>query len=132
MSRKILDTSVLIYQWRRRRTVTDTDLTDRVVIEWSEELVELHGTDEILTPIRLEFICGAHSSQELQLYESFLGVLNVADGGNILTEDWQEAGRLARRVPPNGKPRQLGDCLVRAIANRLRVDVITFDEGFPR
>jgi hypothetical protein len=34
-------------------------------------------------------------------------------------------------VPRNGKPRQLGDCLIRAIAARLKYDVQTVDGSFP-
>jgi predicted nucleic acid-binding protein len=56
----------------------------------------------------------------------------LADDGAVTMEDWEEARRLAVRVPRVGRPRQLGDCLIRAIANRLRLRVKTFDIGMPR
>jgi predicted nucleic acid-binding protein len=38
---------------------------------------------------------------------------------------------LVRRVPPDGSRRQMGDCLIRAIADRLNAEVLTRDAGFP-
>jgi predicted nucleic acid-binding protein len=49
----------------------------------------------------------------------------------ILPEDWQEAIRIASRVPRSPAPRQLGDCLIRAIAHRLKYEVFTSDMNFP-
>ena len=68
------------------------------------------------------------------LYSYSSGILVTLGtlGGNVTTADWQEAIRIARRVPRNRKPRQLGDCLIRAIANRLRYKVETLDADFPK
>lgn len=50
-----------------------------------------------------------------------------------LQEDWKKARQIAERVPRNGKPRQLGDCLIRAIAARLKYyDMQTADDSFSR
>ena len=92
----------------------------------------MYQSNAIVTPVFLEFIGGVRSAAELQLAETYLNQFHVVDNGKVLEEDWQEAERIARRVPRDGTPRQLGDCLIRAIANRLRYDVSTIDQRFPR
>ena len=131
MARSVLDTNVLIYQWNRRSRGAAQPRSKTAVFDWARELVRMHDTDAILTPVKIEFACGVRSRNELKLAENYLSVFCIADKGKILPEDWKEAERLARRVPSNRKPRQLGDCLVRAIARRLRLDVITYDATFP-
>ncbi len=130
MSRNVLDTSVLLDHWHQRRKKT-RGLSEAGVRKWAQELAKVHETRAIVTPVKLEFICGATSKQEMQLSDVFLREFEIVDQGRILAEDWQEAERIARRVPRTGKRRQLGDCLVRAIANRLRHEVISHDEDFP-
>jgi len=49
----------------------------------------------------------------------------------VLPQDWEEAVRLAQRVSRVPVPRDLGDCLIRAIADRLRFQVFSLDESFP-
>jgi predicted nucleic acid-binding protein len=95
-------------------------------------MIELEGTRAIVTPVRIEFICGAQSSTELELYEFFLEAFDVIDEGRILQDDWKEALRIARRVPRSGRKRQLGDCLIAAIARRLNWEVMTDEIGFPK
>ena len=99
---------------------------------WGNQLILLEQTNAIVTPVYLEFIAGARSRHELQLTEAYLQTFECVDGGQVLEEDWEEALRLARWIPANSKPRQLGDCLIKAIARRLRYTVRTFDLGFPR
>jgi predicted nucleic acid-binding protein len=91
----------------------------------------LYKTDAIVTPVRIEFAAGARDAQELKVFRSYLAMFQNIDGGRILPEDWDEALRFAEWIPRNGRPRQLGDCLIRAIARRLRFDVLTRDTGFP-
>ena len=85
-----------------------------------------------MTPVRIEFLCHATTREILDVYEAFLAEFDVIDEGEVVPEDWSEAVRLARRIPRSGRPRQLGDCLIRAIAKRLRYDVMTNDMDFPR
>jgi predicted nucleic acid-binding protein len=85
----------------------------------------------LVTPVVIEFLAGVRGRHELELADKFLSEFAVLDDGNVVPSDWQEARRLARRVPQDGTRRQLGDCLIRAIANRLRADVLTLDEDFP-
>ncbi len=92
----------------------------------------MHQAKAIVTPIYVEFLVGTRDSSEQRLAEAYLAQFDNIDGGNIPKEDWDETLRIARRIPPTGKPRQLGDCLIRAIANRLKHTVITPDTGFPK
>ena len=62
--------------------------------------------------------------------KKYLEAEKLVDRQNIPPADCQEAQRLSQRVRRDGKRRQLGDCLIRAIANRLNFDVLTNDEGF--
>jgi predicted nucleic acid-binding protein len=91
-----------------------------------------YKTNAILTPIYGEFMAGVTNREQLQLSRWYLAQFEVLDRGRILSEDWRAAIRMAERIPRNGKPRQLTDCLIRAIANRLRRRVVTRDVDFPK
>lgn len=88
--------------------------------------------DAILTPIYIEFIAGTRSSNELDLARAFLGEFDRIDKGEITSQDWREAERYASRVPEDGHARGLVDCLIKAIAKRLRMDIDTSDKRFAR
>jgi len=131
MLKRILDTCVLVEHWRRSRRNASAPLTPANAAGWARHLIALCGTDAIVTPVRVEFIAGTTSGGELQLARSFLGEFHVIDGGHVLDADWQETLRIASRIPRNGRRRQLGDCLIRAIAKRLNHEVYSYDMGFP-
>jgi len=99
---------------------------------WAEKLIANHGSRRIVTPVYIEMVAGATGSDELKLTHAYLDPFEMVDEGKIPKEDWDEAKRIAQRVAPKGGKRQLGDCLVRAIANRLNCDVLTLDGTFPR
>lgn len=122
----------MIGYWRRHRARLRDDMTTQTALEWAREIIDLFGTDAILTPVWVEVVAGTQSSAELAFARLFLSHFRIADGGKIMTEDWDQAKRLAARVPPDGKRRQLGDCLIRGIAIRLRCDVHTADQSFPK
>lgn len=128
MRHRAFDTNYLIGAWRDPRP--PADLTESRAR--ARRFVRDMGTALNMTPVRIEFLCGATSARERVLLEAFLEQFEIADGGDVRPEAWREAERLAARVPRDGKPRQLGDCLIRAIASRLRLDVLTSDLGFPR
>lgn len=50
----------------------------------------------------------------------------------ILSQDLDQARRVAERIPRDGKRRQLGDCLIGAMALHLNYDVVTLDRRFGR
>jgi predicted nucleic acid-binding protein len=129
MRQRILDTSFLISFWNRRGGQPDDVEQARA---WGYELVELERTNSIVSPVYLEFVCGARSQKDLIAAEAFLSSFDIRDGWDVRSADLNEARRIARRVPRDGRPRQLGDCLIKAIANRLRCEVVTRDERFPR
>jgi predicted nucleic acid-binding protein len=128
--RQLLDTSVLIQEWLTRRAGAKKPIRVADVQGWAKDLIALHETDAIVTPVYVEMIAGVKSAEELKLTRAFLGEFECLDEGYISAEDWQEAVRLAQRVPRDRRPRQLGDCLIRAVANRLRYRVVTLDTGF--
>jgi predicted nucleic acid-binding protein len=131
MARRLLDTSILLSHWNRVRG----DLSEKSADDardWARELIKLRRGVAIATPVVLEVLGGVRSSHELSLTLAYLGEFKVIDGGKIPKEDWDAAQRIAARVPPDGRRRDLGDCLIRAIANRLHHEVDTPDGGFPR
>jgi predicted nucleic acid-binding protein len=132
MPRRIIDTNRLVQSWHHYRRGRKPSEIDRMEVEsWADQMSRDLGPLWILTPIEIEFLAAARTPEELLLFRAFLGKFRSADEGRILTEDWVEARRLACRTPRDGTPRQLGDCLIRAIARRLNCEVSTNDRRFP-
>lgn len=132
MPRSILDTNVLIEQDRRGRAALMRPARVEDCASWARQLIDLRRTNAIVEPIYIDFLCGATSRDELPLYDAFLSQFERVDGGQVLEQDWHRAREIARTIRQLGRRRQLGDCLVRAIADRLRRDVITNEVDFPR
>lgn len=132
MPRKILDTNVLINFWGLRSNAKATGkCTVAQARAWGDALIKLEDTNAILTPIYIEFVAGTRSVQEIQLARAYLGRFKIVDEGRVLAQDWIEAQRIAERVPYDGLHRRLGDCLIRAICNRLNYTVVTREQRFP-
>lgn len=132
MAQFVLDTSILVRFWRQQAAgLRLSQITRRDVEEWAWRLATVYRSDAIVTPVYVEFAAGTGSSHELKLARAFLSQFEIIDHGRILPQDWEETKRLAERVPRNGSPRQLGDCLIKAIAKRLKHDVLSHDENFP-
>ncbi len=133
MRHNVLDTTILIAHWRRRRLARPlTELDEAEVERWARQLIGIEQSDATVTPVLLEFLCGIGDKREMILARAFLKLFKAIDDRRTLQRDWQEAQRLAERVPANRRPRDLGDCLIRAIAQRLNHDVRTLDSGMPR
>lgn len=132
MARRIFDSSVLIRHWHDCGGGSPEGKSAADAEQWARRLIAVHDTDAIVTPVFIEVVAGVRNRVELELTRSFLKHFRVLDAGRITDEDWEETRRLAQRVPSNGKPRQLGDCLIAAIGKRLHYEVIRFDRGFPR
>jgi predicted nucleic acid-binding protein len=130
--RRVLDTSELVSNWLRCRARARELPSSNLARDWARELCKLHETDAIVTPVYVEFIAGAQSGAELDAYRAYLSGFRVIDDGRVLEGDWAYAKRLAGRVPSDGKPRQLGDCLIAALAFRLNCAVQTQDRYFPK
>lgn len=132
-SRRVIDTNILINHWKRMSQNIDLSLvTSNTVSDWAKRLILMEGSNLILTPISIEFICGFSNRAEMQIAKDFLQHFQYADAGDIRSEDWKNAMSLAERIPQNQKRRQLGDCLIAAICRRLRLLVSTADVNFPR
>jgi predicted nucleic acid-binding protein len=132
MRRRILDSCKLIKQWQRCYRRHTGKLAERDITRWANELVELYETNWILAPVAVEFLAGFTSRKELEWGERFLRSFYWVDERNIPPEDWDTVYRLVRRIRSDNKTRQLGDCLIRAIARRLKCEIETDDRGFPR
>jgi len=123
---RILDTNVLINHWRR------FGKKNRIASEvraHAEELIEFEGTNLIVSPVLIEFLVGARSGEELDLYKAYLEPFEVLDDGEIPRQDWEEAKRFAQWVRKD-RERKLGDCLIEAIAKRFNGDVVSGDPDF--
>lgn len=124
---RIFDTNVLINHLRKfdkkNRTAKDVKAHARILIEFWQ-------TNFIVSPVLIEFLAGARTSEELKLYQAFLEPFAVLDRGDIPRQDWEEAKRLAQWIRKKDRRRKLGDCLIEAISKRLGVEPITSDPDF--
>jgi predicted nucleic acid-binding protein len=131
MGRSVLDTSTLIDHWNRSRRLPLAQNTAEDARRWARDLIRLRQTDAIVTPVALEVICGTQGRHELRLVRAYLEMFQIIDEGDVRAADWSEAARIAARVPRDGSPRQMGDCLIRAVSRRLRYQVDSLDKSFP-
>ena len=132
VGRELLDTNKLIKQWRRSRKRPIAEYTRTDVESWAKELIGIYQTNYILTPVYLEFVSGVVERYEMEMSKAFLSHFIVLDEGKITPEDWAEARRLAERIPRKSRPRGAIDCLIKALAIRLRCVLLTEDLGMPR
>src|SRR4051812_5956750 len=131
MKKLVLDSSVLIKHWNQccSRARSMNALTDADVRKWAKALIGIHDTDAIVTPVVIELLAGTRTSKELHLTRAYLSQFRCVDEQDVTHEDWERAAELAQRIRRDGRRRQLGDCLIRAIAGRLRFEVWTYDQG---
>ena len=138
MSGRLADTSFLVAFWRDRarksgfgeRLAHDNTPSRAQVRQWASTFVGRYPDAVIASPVRIEFLAGATNRTELDRYRLFLESLDIVDGGRISIEEWKTAEDLAVRVPRDGQKRQLGDCLIEAIARRHRLETLTSDQRF--
>ncbi len=126
MPKRILDTNVLILNWRRlKENPSEVDIKNN-----AGELIKLQGTKWIVSPVKVEFLCGADTKAKTKQYQYYLSFFEVLDEQRTPALDWFEAERIACRIPTSRKARKMGDCLIQAIAARLKADIITADRDF--
>jgi predicted nucleic acid-binding protein len=128
----VLDTSELIAQ-----IVVSTggghslsQYTEQDAIVWAEEVIDFRRTNAIVTPVFIELLAGARNAHELKLFRAYLSRFRIIDDGRVVEKDWRLASQIAARVPRDGKRRQLVDCLIRAMSDRLNFEIITRDKRF--
>lgn len=129
MANRVLDTNVLINIWRGQTPGIRRSDSEKSAQAAAEKWLRLSPDDVILTPVRMEFLVGARDRDELKMYDAFLDVFRVLDGGRVLPEDWKEAERYARRIPFDGRHRDAMDCLILAVCDRLNAELRTDDTG---
>jgi predicted nucleic acid-binding protein len=133
MARRILDTSILVSFWRRQIKKRSLDsISSQEVEKWVEDLQKNYSSKIIVTPVKVEFLAGARTKRELDLFRLFIDNFQLLDDQQTARQDWEQTLQSAERIPDDGKPRQLGDCLIRALAKRYRYDVETSDTSFPK
>ena len=112
---RVLDTNVLINHWR---LLPLSQRTTAGAAKWARRLIEVYNTDFIASPVRIEFLCGVKSSEELKLVMAYVDQFQVVDEGQIHRQDWEEAERIAKRVGWRGR---IGDGLevVNVAVNRI-------------
>jgi hypothetical protein len=130
MSKRVLDTNQLIGQFRLLQPYSRKKKDD--AIRCADQLIELHESNAIVSPVEIEVIGGVVDPHEMELTIAFLGQFQVIDKRRIQPEDWEEARRIAKHIGKNAKRRDLGDCLFTAISNRLHHEVLTDDSGLKR
>lgn len=134
MRNLILDSNILISHWRQSRPKALDQSGDADAERWAANLIRIHQTDAILTPVNLEIVGGVVHRHEMALTRTYLKCFRILDGGRITTDDVTLARQLAERIPPGPEPLRRGavDCLIKAIARRYRCEVRTCDLGMPR
>jgi predicted nucleic acid-binding protein len=126
MATRVLDTEVLIRHYNKMTLSRSV----QTVNEHAQVLIQLEETHWILSPIKIEFLCGARDSKEATLYCAYLEPFEILDKRRIPSQDWREAERLAQWIKEGGRRRKFGDCLIQAIAKRLHAEVVTWDSDF--
>jgi predicted nucleic acid-binding protein len=131
MVRRVLDTNVLIEDFRGLQPYAEKK-TQQARTR-AQALIHDKNTKAILSPIEIEFLGGICDRHEMELAEAYLAEFQVIDEHKTLPQDWEEARRVAKHIGHNTGPRQLGDCLIIAICNRLRYELpISKDRGLRR
>ena len=97
-------------------------------IHAAHQWLKRNPDDGIVNPVRLELPAGTKHRDELRLTEEFLELFPCFDTRRVLDEDWDEAKRLLKHVPSDGKARGVLDYLIRAVCNRLRLQLHTEDK----
>ena len=144
MPKSLLDSNILLEHFRRMPDKNAKGADDAKT--WADLLIKNRGTNAIVSPVEIEVLAGTRDPHDLELTEAFLSRFEVVDGQRTLPEDWEMAKRFAKRVVkldrqvprqhrrrdrqdnPGTPARQLGDCLISAIARRLNYSLITADK----
>ena len=131
MSRRILDTNILLNHWHGFPRAGKHRTTVAQARGWARTLISYRESNLIVSPVYIETIVGCQSRHSLELAEAYLSEFEVLDNWQLKPEDMMEARRIARRIPWDRTQRDFADCLIRAIGRRFRRDIDTEDKRFP-
>jgi hypothetical protein len=146
MAGRIIDTAILIKHFRLLQPYSENTPSHAEV--HANDLIRMLGTNLTVTPVEIEVLAGVRDRHELELTEAYLKPFHMVDKRKIIPEDREEARRLAKHIPRLKQPRisrrqrekkqmkwkeissrDLGDCLILAIARRLNLELLTEDKG---
>ena len=130
MAKRVLDTNILVTGFRELQPYASRRPADAE--RQAQGLLKSRDADGIVSPVEVEFLCGIVDRHQMELAEAYLEQFPVLDRGLTPVEDWSEARRLAKHIGYQAQPRDLGDCLITAIAARLRAEIVTDDKGLIR
>lgn len=134
MRKRALDTNRLIKIWHGKLPHPGgfgAVSSEATAVEAARRWLTEYPQDDLLTPVRLEFIGGARDKDELAWADAFLAEFELIDDGKVIPQDWAEAEQLARRVRYTGRARDALDCVILAICHRLHIDLHSSDSGLP-
>lgn len=129
---RVIDHNVVLAIWHGRVPDGRKVRTEETARLAADEWLHKHPGDGLVTPVRLEFLGGTDDREEQRLGDLFLDRFPLYDGGRVLPEDWAVAERYARRIRGTGTKRDVIDCLVLALCDRLNADIYTLDLGARR
>ena len=130
MPKRVFDANILISHFQQLRPLDGKG--ERDAEDWARTLITSRNGDAILSPVEVEFLCGVVNQHEMRLREAYLRAFKVVDDHKTLAHDWDEARRLAKHAGFQAEPRELGDCLISAISDRLNLELVTEDRGLIR
>lgn len=130
MPKRLFDTNILIADFHQIRPFAGKTPGDAE--ERAKRLIKDREADAILSPVVVEFLCGVLDQHERLLREGYLRPFRVVDELRTLPQDWKEAQRIAKHPGFKPRPRDLGDCLIIAVAGRIHYEVLTYDRGLRR
>lgn len=132
MPRLLFDTNYLVTHWNK--FPEKQEQTESSMREWAQKLIEQHQTPYVCTPVLIEMYAGTVDSKDLALHKAYLAEFRAIDDQNIPPVVWREALRISKRINPNRstKRRHFADCLIKAIADHFRYEVLTNDQEMRR
>jgi predicted nucleic acid-binding protein len=130
MPKRVFDTNILISHFHQLRPLEGKG--EREAEEWARSLISSRNGNAIVSPVEVEFLCGVVNQHEIRLREAYLRTFKVVDDHKTIPQDWDEARRLAKHAGFHAEPRDLGDCLISAISDRLNLELVTGDKGLIR
>jgi len=130
MAKRLFDTSFLIDHWRQ--FPDESERTEAASRGWAKQLIEIHSTNLICTPVLIEVLAGTRDRRDLELHRAYLGEFNLIDELRIPPAVWQRAQELAQRVrsDTSTRARDFADCLIKAIAESHHCEVLASDRYY--
>ncbi len=125
--RTIVDSCVWSLALRRRPTAPLSQ-TEQNLVHQLRDLIRSRGA-VIIGPIRQEVLSGI---RDLSLFTSTEEILEPFPDAEIATPDYIEAARLFNLCRSHGVACGPIDILLCAVAVRLKLDILTYDQGLKR